>query len=201
MYQKYIAEGIGTFTLAFVVSSAIVLGSSLPLAVPLIAALIVTLFVYTIGAISGCHINPAITLGLWSVQKITHKDAIGYLFAQFAGAIGALVLAKTLLAVSVPAVVGTFVLSVFFMEALGAFFLAFGVASVVYGNVKSEASGLVIGGSLLLGIMVAALGGAQGILNPAVAVTLNAVTLTYLLAPIVGGIAGFQIYRLVAQKH
>ncbi len=42
---------------------------------------------YTIGNISGCHINPAITLAMWMHKKISAQDAAWYMVAQFIGAI------------------------------------------------------------------------------------------------------------------
>lgn len=194
MYKKYIAEAIGTFALSFVVLGAVSSSNLLPIPVPILAGLTLALFVYTIGSISGAHINPAVTLGLLSIKKITPQDAVGYIVAQMLGALGALVLAKSLLMVS-PVVVGAFSGSVFFAEMLGTFFFAFGIASVVYGKAKEQMSGIVVGWSLLFGILIASLAGASGILNPAVAFALNSVSLVYILAPIVGSILGFQVYK------
>lgn len=63
MYKKYFAELVGTFTLSFVVFEAVAAGVAVPLPVPVIAALTLGLFVYTIGSILGCHLNPAVTVG------------------------------------------------------------------------------------------------------------------------------------------
>ena len=91
--------------------------------------------------------------------------------------------------------------SLFFAEALGAFFFAFGIAAVVYGKVSDHMSGLVIGGSLLLGILMASFSGSAGILNPAVAFALNSLSAVYILGPVVGAVVGFNAYRwLVGQK-
>ena len=49
--------------------------------------LAVVTMVYTIGGVSGCHINPAITLGAWITKRITRKDAIMYMIAQVLGTI------------------------------------------------------------------------------------------------------------------
>lgn len=49
--------------------------------------LAVVAMAYAIGGISGCHINPAITLGAWLTKRIGGKDAIGYVVAQCLGAL------------------------------------------------------------------------------------------------------------------
>ena len=199
MSKKYIAEFVGTFALSFVVLSAVAFKGSLPMAVPLIAGLTLGLFVYSIGAISGCHINPSVTLAQLSVKKISLKDAVGYIVAQFAGALAALYVAK-MFAVASPMVAGAFDSKVFLAEILGAFFFNFGIASVVYGKAKEQMSGLVVGGSLLFGVLVASFAGAAGILNPAVAVALNSASSVYLIAPIVGAVFGFQVYKAIANE-
>jgi glycerol uptake facilitator-like aquaporin len=56
-------------------------------------------------------------------------------------------------------------------------------------------SGIVVGSSLLFGILIASLAGSFGILNPAVAFSLHAMNWTYLLAPLVGSVLGFNLYK------
>lgn len=199
MSKKYLAEFIGTFALSFIVLAAVSFADSLPIAVPLIAALTLGLFVYSIGPISGCHINPAITLGLLSIKKISFKDAVVYIIAQFLGALGAILMAK-IFAIASLTRDATFDGKVFLAEMLGAFFFSFGIASVVYGKAKEQMSGLVVGGSLLFGVLAASLAGASGILNPAVALALNSLTVVYLFAPIIGAVLGFQAHRFVADE-
>ena len=95
MYRKYFAEFVGTFTLAFIVLEAMAAGSHVPLPVPVLAALVLGLFVYTIGSISGCHINPAVTIGLFTLGRTSVKDTLFYIVFQFCGAIAAIVMAST----------------------------------------------------------------------------------------------------------
>lgn len=200
MYKKYIAEFIGTFALAFVVLMAVSFTGSLPMAVPLIAGLTLALFVYSIGPVSGCHINPAVTLALVSVKKISSKEALFYIIAQLAGALVVIMFAKVFVVTS-PVVGGVLSAKVFLAETLGAFFFNFGIAAVVYGKAKEQMSGLVVGGSLLFGVLVASVCGAAGILNPAVAVALNSAAAVYILAPIIGAVLGFQVYKfLIGEK-
>ena len=189
--QAYGAELLGTFALTLSVLFSIS-GNSASLT-PLVAGLVVGLFVYTVGAISGTHLNPAVTLSMLSVKKIKSTDAAGYIVVQLIGAIGAGVVANQL---GVPAVDmrPEDSVAVAFAEALGAFILIFGIASVSYGKVHSAAAGLVIGGSLLLGIRLTA-GFSNGVLNPAVAIGIGSVSATYLLAPILGGLLAVWCYR------
>lgn len=197
MKNKYIAEFLGTFTLSFIVLAAVAATTPLPVAIPVIAGLTLGLFVYTIGSISGSHINPAVTIGLWSIKKIETKDAGVYIIAQIFGAAVAIAVAQLLSIALPPAAAMSFELPVFVAECLGAFFFAFGIAAVVYGKVAADMSGVVVGGSLLLGVLIASLGGAAGILNPAVAFALNSVSVVYFLAPVAGAVLGFQAYRLL----
>ena len=200
MYKKYIVEAIGTFALSFVVLGAVSLKGTVPLPVPVIAGLTLALFVYTIGGLSGCHINPSVTLGLLSVKKISIKDGAGYIVAQMFGALCAVLLAQVFVIVRpVAGDVLAFDATMFGAEALGTFFFTFGIASVVYGKAKEQMSGIIVGGSLLLGVLIASFAGSLGILNPAVAFALNAVSITYILAPVVGSVLGFQTYKYLVE--
>lgn len=189
--QSYIAELIGTFSLTLLVS--LTLTSRVPEAAVFAAALTVTIFVYTIGAISGCHINPAVTVGLWSVGKINKIDVSGYLVAQFLGALLAMQ-AAIFMTGSVPDVSGSELPAIGLAEAAGAAFLVFGVCAVVFKKAPEGSSGLTIGGSLLIGVLVASTIG-NGVINPAVAVGIGSLSFTYLLAPLIGGILSAQLYR------
>jgi aquaporin Z len=87
--NKYIAELIGTFVLVLVgCGSAVIAGSHIGfLGIALAFGLAVLVMVYAIGPISGCHINPAITMAMFVAGKTTAKDAVGYIVAQCVGAI------------------------------------------------------------------------------------------------------------------
>src|SRR5690348_416520 len=87
--KKYVAELIGTFVLVFGgVGSAVLAGSHIGfVGVALAFGLSLLAMVYTIGPISGCHINPAVTLGVLLARKISARDAIAYMIAQVVGAV------------------------------------------------------------------------------------------------------------------
>lgn len=91
MNKKYLAEGIGTMVLVLMgCGAAVFLGCEAPaerLAVAFAFGLSVVAMAYCIGGISGCHVNPAITLGVWLSKRMSGKDAAGYMIAQFIGAV------------------------------------------------------------------------------------------------------------------
>jgi len=87
--KKYLAELLGTFVLVFIgTGSAVVAGKNIGyLGIALAFGLSVLVMVYAIGRISGCHINPAITIAMLFNGKIPSKDAIIYIIMQCIGAI------------------------------------------------------------------------------------------------------------------
>ncbi len=97
--KKYIAEFIGTFVLVlFACGTAAVVGCSAEngtgyLLTALAFGLVIVAMAYSIGNVSGCHINPAVSIAMLVSKKLSVKDFIGYVIAQFLGAIaGAAVL-------------------------------------------------------------------------------------------------------------
>jgi aquaporin Z len=195
--KKYIAEALGTFALTLVVALSLV--GNFPLATPLLAALTLGLFVYSIGHISGTHINPAVTLGAWSIKKITTKDALYYIISQSVGAFLALLIVTGILGIPSLNVSGS--LLVFFAECMGTFFFTFGIASVIYSKTPNQMSGVVVGGSLLLGITIAALLGSNGVLNPAVAFGIGSFGFMYIIGPIIGSVLGMNVYKCLATQN
>ena len=97
--KKYFAEMVGTFVLTLLgCGTAMFLGCATPAGVvgtAIAFGLSVVAMAYTIGGISGCHINPAITLGVALSGRMSWKDAIGYWCGQIIGGIiaGAVLLA------------------------------------------------------------------------------------------------------------
>jgi len=93
--RKYFAELIGTFVLVLMgCGSAVIAGDKIGnLGIALAFGLAVLAMAYAIGNISGCHVNPAVTVGMLAAGKCSVRDAIFYVIFQCAGAIaGAAVL-------------------------------------------------------------------------------------------------------------
>lgn len=91
--KKYIAEFIGTFTLVFVgCGTAMLVGCDAAngcgyVLTALAFGLTIVAMAYSIGNISGCHINPAVSLAMLISGKLTAKDFCGYVIAQILGAL------------------------------------------------------------------------------------------------------------------
>ena len=91
--QKGLAEFIGTFWLVFGGCGSAVLAAAFPdvgiglLGVSLAFGLTVVTMAYAIGHISGCHLNPAVTVGLWAGGRFNSRDIPLYVVAQVLGAI------------------------------------------------------------------------------------------------------------------
>ena len=90
-FKKYFAEFVGTLVLVFMgCGSAVVLGCETDgghLAVALAFGLSIVAMAYIIGNVSGCHINPAVSLAMLLRKDIDAKDFVGYVISQIVGAI------------------------------------------------------------------------------------------------------------------
>ena len=93
--NKYLAELIGTFWLVLGGCGSAVLAAAFPQlgigfhGVALAFGLTVLTMAYAIGHISGCHLNPAVSFGLWAGGRFAAKDLVPYVIAQVVGAIAA----------------------------------------------------------------------------------------------------------------
>lgn len=200
MQKKLIAELIGTFVLCLVVLLASN-ASNFIVPVPVMAGLTVGLFVYTIGSLSGCHLNPAVTIGILSLGKIGNFEAAKYISAQVIGAVFALATVSVLVITTPSSVSLIGNITIIPGEIIGAAILTLGIASVVYGKISDASIGIVIGGSLVLGALVAGLMDAPGFLNPAVAFASKSISLSTIFAPVMGGVLGMQIYKYLINKN
>lgn len=200
--RTYGAEAVGVFMLSMVVL--FVSQSTLGILTPLLGGLTLGLLVYVLGPVSGGHFNPAVTLGVLSLDRISLRSAIGYIISQFVGALGALALIAyfankqfTLVQSMKGPGMQAITPMVFVAELLGTLIFTFAIASVVYGKTHQNVSGLVIGTGLLIGSFTALFAGSFGILNPAVAFSAGTLNLLTGLAPIVGALIGMNLYKIL----
>src|SRR5215208_4823083 len=91
--RKYLAEGIGTFWLTFGGCGSAVIAATFPqvgiglVGVSLAFGLTVLTMAYAIGHISGCHLNPAVTVGLATARRFPASGIVPYVVAQVVGAV------------------------------------------------------------------------------------------------------------------
>ena len=196
----YIAEAIGTFALVFTGCGAIIVNDLFgePLGhtgISMVFGLIVMAMIYSIGNISGAHINPAVTLGFFFAGRIQKEEIPPYIVSQLAGAILAAGLLKLFFNSheSLGATLPTGgIVTAFVFEIVLSFFLMFVILNVSTGHMeKGIMAGVAIGGTVALeALMGGPVSGAS--MNPArslgpALVSGNLSTLwIYITAPIIG---------------
>lgn len=192
-HEAVLAELFGTFALCLAVLASV--WGLLPIVPTLVVAgFVVGVMVMVLGPASGGHFNPAVTLGLYSLKKIDAANSVAYLIVQISGALLAMLVMSLFLEgelVSKLEVKADY--TTFFAEFLGAMFFTMGVASAVHRKAKGVEAGVLVGGSLSIGILFASLG-SNGLLNPAVATAVSSLNWSYVLGPIAGAVVGMGVY-------
>jgi aquaporin Z len=157
--RKIAAEILGTFALVFAGTGAIVVnetsgGAITHLGVALTFGLVVLAMIYTLGDLSGAHLNPAVTLGFWAARRFPAAEVWRYIAAQVVGAVLASVLLKLLfpansnLGATHPA--GSAMQSLI-LEFILTFLLMFVILNVSTGaNEKGITAGIAIGSVIAL---------------------------------------------------
>jgi glycerol uptake facilitator-like aquaporin len=196
-FAMVVAEILGTGVLTGVVLTVSRSPIGLPYFVALAAGLTLAILVLVIGPTSGAHVNPAVTLSLWTLRKINTIKAIVYIVAQFMGAALAWKLYTYLSPIPVKNIAGpTFDWKVLVAEAVGTFIFTFGIAAAVYQGYEGGKRAATIGGALLMGIFIAS-AGSNGMLNPAVALGAQSWSKAYVFGPLIGGVVGMNLYSLL----
>ena len=221
--KKYLAEMIGTFVLVFGgCGSAVLAGEKIGfLGVSIAFGLTLLTMAYAIGPISGCHINPAVTVGLLVSKKMDSRDVAGYIAAQIIGGI----LAAALLLIIAKGVAGGYdptlagfaangygdhspgrynLTSAFLAEVILTFFLMLTVLGSTDIKAPVGFAGIPIGFVLvlihLIGIPVTntSVNPARSI-GPAIFVGGWALSQLWLfiIAPIIGAVIGAMVYRVI----
>lgn len=225
LLKRSVAELLGTLILVFIgCGSVCILGSKGDLlGISVAFGLAVTVMIYTVGAVSGCHINPAVSIALCAARKFPVKDTVIYCVSQFIGAaLGAaliiLVMGMDALTVSglgatAPAA-GVSVLQAIVAEFVGTFVLMIVIMGVaVDRRAPAGFAGIAIGGAVLA-IIIAIGNISGGSINPArtfgpdlmalIFSGSNALWTTfplYLIAPILGAVCAALLYCWIAGKE
>jgi aquaporin Z len=201
-----LAELVGTFVLAAIWLN--VSGTAI--------ALLFVLTALTIAgyALSGAHFNPAISFGAWATKQISAARMLGYMVAQFLGAMLAILVVKALLPIqptqqnflgaasdpdlyTIANVTEGKELLIFMAQLLGTAVFAYLFASTF--NKDQVVRGLTVGFGFYAGLILA---GTFAVINPAVALTVGALRwevwplAIYIVAPLIGAAVGMALYRL-----
>jgi glycerol uptake facilitator-like aquaporin len=191
-----VAEFLGTGILTLIVLGVSKSTIGIPYFVAIAAGLVVAAVTLALAQVSGAHVNPAITIGLWTTRKIKTVPAVTYIAAQFLGA-GAAYWLYTYFVGQHWSNAGKFDGRVLAGEAVGAFIFSIAWASAAFQKLPLGQAAAVIGMGLTLGV-IAASAASGGILNPAVALGVRSwVWGTYVLGPILGAVIGFNLYALL----
>ena len=189
-----LAEFLGTATLA---SVALVLMETTAVSYFIATSLAValTVIVLVFGGVSGAHVNPAITFGMWTARRIGTLRAISYVAAQMLGGLAAWQLYQYMTDKPLAAKTVTFDTHIWVAELVGTFILALGFAAAVSRVYDALQSAVVYSSALFVGIIVASVGSA-GLLNPALSLGVRSWGTAYLLGPLVGGLIAVNLYYL-----
>ncbi len=215
--KKYIAEFIGTFVLVlFACGTAAVVGCNPAagtgyLLTALAFGLVIVAMAYSIGNVSGCHINPGVSIAMLVSGKLGIKDFVGYIIAQFAGAIaGAAALMAFVGKESGLGANGLWegkILGSFFIEIILTFVFVIAILGVTSKVENGAVAGIVIGLTLTL-VHILGISFTGTSVNPArsfgpalfVGGDALANVWIFILAPLVGGVLAAVVYKFLTSE-
>ncbi|MGL4422736.1 MAG: MIP/aquaporin family protein [Gemmataceae bacterium] len=209
--NKLFAEAFGTFAMVFAGTGAMIInathgGAITHVGIALTFGLIVMAMIYTVGDVSGAHMNPAVTLGFWAAQQIPGRIVLPYILSQCLGALLASGVLKFLypahptLGATLPSVpVGQAVLIEFILTLL----LMVVILSVpTWASAKQPLAGMVIGS--VVGLEALFAGPATGAsMNPARSLAPALLSgqvqhlWIYIIAPVLGAVTAVPLARLL----
>ena len=214
--KKYISEFVGTLVLVLVACGVAAITGGNLIATPLAFGLVIVAMAYSIGNVSGCHINPAVSLAMLINKKISFTNFVGYVVAQFLGAVaGAAILGVllddfTILGANSYAMEGQLATTVWIallIEVILTFIFVTVILGVTSKKENNAVSGIVIGLTLTL-VHLIGIPFTGTSVNPARSFgpallqggeALNQVWV-FILAPLVGAVLASLFYKYVLEK-
>lgn len=215
--KKYIAEFIGTFVLVlFACGTAAVVGCSSEngtgyLLTALAFGLVIVAMAYSIGNVSGCHINPAVSIAMLVSGKMDVKDFIGYVVAQFLGAIVGAAVLMALVGVDsglgANALYNDSILLSIIVEIILTFVFVIAILGVTSKESNGAVAGIVIGLTLTL-VHILGISFTGTSVNPArsfgpalfVGGAALANVWVFIVAPLVGGALAAVVYKFLTSE-
>lgn len=217
LLKKCLAEFIGTFVLVFFAcGTAAVVGCSAEngtgyLLTALAFGLVIVAMAYSIGNVSGCHINPAVSIAMLVSGKLGVKDFIGYVVSQFAGAtVGAAALMAFVgkdSGLGANALYQDNIALSLLIEIILTFVFVIAILGVTSKTENSTVAGVVIGLTLTL-VHILGISFTGTSVNPArsfgpallVGGEALANVWVFLVAPLVGGVLAALVYKFLDNK-
>ena len=211
-FKKYLAEFIGTAVLViFGCGTAMLVGCDAKngggyILTALAFGLSIVAMAYCVGNISGCHINPAVSVAMLISKKISVKDFCGYIVAQFLGAIAGAAILNAIVQdagkLGCNALYNGNAWLSFLIEVILTCVFVIAILGVTSKESNGNIAGLVIGGALVL-VHLLGISFTGTSVNPArsfgpalIAGNLGGIWV-FLLAPLVGGALAAIIYRFL----
>jgi aquaporin Z len=210
LVRRCAVEALGTFVLVALGPGAVMVSAKTSafghVGVALAFGLAVTLIVATAGHLSGAHVNPAVTVGFWSIGRFRSREVLPYVVAQTAGAIGASLALGWLLGsvggfgATVPALS---LPQAFVVEAGYSGILAFVIMAVAtdarapQGVAPFAIGATVFGGALVTGPLTGGSFNPARSFGPAVASGIWTAHWLYWVAPIAGMVAAMRLYEVL----
>ena len=152
--KKYISEFVGTFVLVLIGCGVAVISGANLIATSMAFGLVIVAMAYSIGNVSGCHINPAVSFSMYLTKQISLKEFGFYVISQILGAIcGALVLGllfDNFDALGANGYADGKLLSAFIVEVILTFIFVLVILGVTSKKENGHTVGIVIGLTLLL---------------------------------------------------
>lgn len=222
-FKKYAAEFLGTCVLVvFGCGTAMTVGCDAAsgsgyLLTALAFGLVIVAMAYSVGNVSGCHINPAVSIGMLAAGRMSFADFIGYVIAQFLGGIAGAGILKGVFSLAgltdmtkslgSNGLANGSIAASLIIEVILTFVFVFAILGVTAKVQNGAVAGLVIGLTLAL-IHIFGIGLTGTSVNPARSFgpalltggeSLNVVWV-FIVAPLVGGALAALVYRLLAGK-
>lgn len=215
--KKYVAEFIGSFVLVlFACGTAAVVGCSAEngtgyLLTALAFGLVIVAMAYSIGNVSGCHINPAVSIAMLVSGKMNIKDFVGYVIAQFAGSIAGAAVLMALVGkesgLGANALYNDNIGLSILVEVILTFVFVIAILGVTSKTENSAVAGIVIGLSLTL-VHILGISFTGTSVNPArsfgpalfVGGDALANVWVFIVAPLVGGVLAALCYKFLDSK-
>ncbi len=179
-----VSEFVGTFLLV----GAVLMGAN--------PGLVLGLLVLLIGGISGAHVNPAVSAGMASVNKIKSETMIKFWVVQILGALLARIVYDYIRDVDVSLSMNFVALDGrdLVIEIIGAAVFLMGLTLAVTQKLSGIRLAVAVGGSLFLGVLFG------GLVNPAIAFGYADVALSSIIGPLIGGLLGVQLGQMITDK-